>query len=391
MAVPTSIDPRLKEFAIGARQTELIDACIEHGCVARACKALGMAPTTAWRSLKAIKARAAQQGYAAEHQWLRPVPEPHVAAGVSTLYDSDGNVRAQWVKSRLKAEEPLEALKEAIQELKGSIPKAKPQQAPKASDADLLNLYVITDYHLGAYAWAEECGEPWDSDIAENLLVQWFQAAIERSPRSEVGVLAQLGDLLHYDGLGAVTPTAGHLLDADTRFQRVVRVVIRVLRRVIGMLLARHQRVHIIMAEGNHDLASSAWLREVLAAFYLSEPRIVVDVSPDPYYCVEHGSTALFFHHGHMKKQAEVDRVFAAKFREQFGRTKHAFAHMGHYHHRREIESALMVVRQHRTLAAADAYASRGGYVSGREAQVITYHREHGEVQTLTISPQAVA
>jgi hypothetical protein len=86
----------------------------------------------------------------------------------------------------------------------------------------------------------------------------------------------------------------------------------------------------------------------------------------------------------------DLARRLAAKFREIFGRTKHAFAHMGHYHHRKENETPLMVVRQHRTLAASDAYASRGGYVSGRDAQVITYHRERGEVGTVTVSPDMV-
>lgn len=39
-----------------------------------------------------------------------------------------------------------------------------------------------------------------------------------------------------------------------------------------------------------------------------------------------------------------------------------------------------MVVEQHRTLAAQDAYAARGGWLSGRDAQVIVYHRNFGEV-----------
>ncbi|CBY88559.1 hypothetical protein [Pantoea phage LIMEzero] len=46
-----------------------------------------------------------------------------------------------------------------------------------------------------------------------------------------------------------------------------------------------------------------------------------------------------------------------------------------------------MIVEQHQTLAAKDAYASRGGWLSKRSASVITYHCEHGEVARLTISP----
>jgi hypothetical protein len=115
-----------------------------------------------------------------------------------------------------------------------------------------------------------------------------------------------------------------------------------------------------------------------------------VDQSPDPYYCFEWGDTSLFFHHGHKRKITAIDDVFVAKFREVFGRTRHSFAHMGHFHHRHEVEGNLMVITQHRTLAASDAYASRGGYMSGREAQVITYHKKHGECGRVIITPEMI-
>lgn len=49
-----------------------------------------------------------------------------------------------------------------------------------------------------------------------------------------------------------------------------------------------------------------------------------------------------------------------------------------------------MVVEQHRTLAAPDAHASRGGWISGRDASVITYHRDYGYVGRVVISPEMV-
>ena len=35
-----------------------------------------------------------------------------------------------------------------------------------------------------------------------------------------------------------------------------------------------------------------------------------------------------------------------------------------------------MIVEQHRTLAAPDAHQARGGWISGRDAKVITYHKD---------------
>jgi len=154
------------------------------------------------------------------------------------------------------------------------------------------------------------------------------------------------------------------------------------------MLLDKYPSVVLIEAEGNHSPATDAVMREWWAALYEDEPRVTVDTSPDPYYCVEWGQTSLFFHHGHRRKPTQVDDVFAAKFREIWGRTKYSYAHMGHLHHRDVKETNLMVVEQHRTLAAADAYASSHGWLSGREAQCITYHREYGEVGRVVITPE---
>lgn len=337
---------------------------------------------------KAIRALA---GTAPDYDMTHPVPPGFGVKGVSTAYREDGSVALQWVKSEADAKRQREMLEAAVKAMGEKIPREKARPAPKQTESALLNCYVLTDYHLGMLSWGEETGDDWDTDIAERMLVDWFGAAIAQAPAAQTAVFAQLGDFLHWDGMDAVTPASKHLLDADTRFQRLVRVAIRVVRRVIGMLLARHQRVVVLMAEGNHDPASSIWLREWLAASFEDEPRVTVDTSADPYYCVEHGATALFFHHGHKRKPPGIDTVFAAKFREVFGRTKYAYAHMGHLHHVDVKETNLMVVEQHQTLAAKDAYASRGGWMSDRSAQVITYHDRHGEVGRVRLSASMFA
>lgn len=343
------------------------------------------------RRIHERKARLAKSGFSPEHDMVHMVPDGFQVRGVSTLYDKDGIKSAQWVKSSIDAQRQLELMQEAVKAMAEDLPRVKSTPRPIFANENLLDLYVITDYHLGMLAWNQEAGDDWDVGIAEELLLKWFRAAIASAPGSKIGVLANLGDFLHWDGLDAVTPSSGHVLDADTRFQKLVRVAIRVIRQIIDMLLAKHEFLHVIMAEGNHDMASSIWLREWLSAIYEKEPRITVDRNPDPYYCYEFGNTSLFFHHGHKSKQASLDSVLVAKYRDVFGRTKHSYAHCGHLHHVKALETNLMVVEQHRTLAAKDAYASRGGWMSGRDAKVITYHKEHGKVSELTISPSMVA
>lgn len=365
---------------------DIIDALRKHGSNAKTATALGLNPRTLMRR----KASLALKGWSPEHDMTRTVPDGFTLRGVSTLYDKDGRVSQQWVKSQQDSAAVRRMIDGIMAGLCAEIPRERPTKAPKQKPDGLLNAYIVTDYHLGMLAWGEETGADWDTQIAEDMLVAWFAQAMAEAPDAEVGLFAQLGDFLHWDGWDAVTPTSRHILDADSRFPKLVRVAARAIKRIIRMMLAKHLRVHVIMAEGNHDMASSVWLRQLVEEMFSDEPRVTVDMTPDPYYCVEHGETALFFHHGHKKRLAGIDDVFAAKFRPVFGRTTHAYAHMGHLHHVEVKETNLMVVEQHRTLAAPDAHASRGGWLSGRDAQVITYCKRYGERMRRKIPAQLI-
>lgn len=320
------------------------------------------------------------------------VPPGHVIKGVSALTDPSGRKILEWVKTKEDTAQTLETIRTVVDELKKTIPKVKPVKGPKHANALLLNQFTITDLHFGMLAWAEETRDAdYDLKIAEKLLLDWFTAAIAMAPSARVAVLAQLGDFMHHDAHESVTPAHRNVLDADSRLQKIIRIVIRVIRQVIAMLLQAHKQVHVIMASANHDPASSAWMRELLHSMYQDEKRITIDNSPDTYYAFEWGKTALFYHHGHRRKIANVDSVFAGKFREMFGRCPKTYGHIGHLHSDEMKEGNLMKIERHRTLAPSDAFASAGGFLSDRDAKVITYHREFGEVSRIILSPEMVS
>lgn len=325
-----------------------------------------------------------------EHGEPFEVPPGHAIKGVSALLDPDGREIIKWVKTREEALAQEAAMRAVVEGFKEKIPRTKPIRAPKGGNDDLLNQYTITDSHFGSLSWGEETGADYDLKIAEQLLMDWFAAAIQLSPNAGTAVLAQLGDLLHHDSHLSVTPTHANVLDADSRLQKIIRVVIRCMRSIIAMLLEKHSRVHVVMADANHDPAGGAWLREMFAAFFENEPRITVDSSASTYYVYEHGETSLFYHHGHKRKIDSVDGVFAGKFREVYGRTKYSYAHIGHLHSDELKSTNIMKVERHETLAAPDAFAANGGWLAGRSAKVITYSKRFGEVSRLTLSPEMV-
>lgn len=341
------------------------------------------------RVIRIRKAKLAKKGVGHGRDVSHLVPDGYKIKGTSSLVDEFGNTKLQWVKTDTDAERQVELMKAVIEGMKSEITPVVPVKAIRAKrDDKLLNLYTVSDFHLGMLAWADESGDDWDMKIAEDLFSRWFDAAFQKAPDAGTGVINLLGDLAHFDSLDAVTPSSGHILDADTRYQKLVRYMIRMVRRVVDMALVKHKNVRLLIVQGNHDESGMIWLAEMFSTLYDNEPRVFVDTSPDVYKMVQHGKTTLFFHHGHKARFDAIEPVMIAKFRKAFGESVYSYAHVGHLHHQKIAESRNMIVEQHRTLAAKDAYASRGGWMSGRSANVITYSAEYGEVARLTISPE---
>lgn len=381
------VDVRLKEWATQV-QAEYVDAVNEHGSIRAAARELGRADKTIRVSLDRLRRNASIKGYSPSHDMTRTVPEAFDVKGVSTYYDKDGKPRGQWVKSRLNDERAEAARRAAIAAMAEDLPRLAPTKAPAATLDSLCNLYTLTDCHVGMLAWHKEGGADWDLKIAEATLTGCFEHMVAAAPAARVGVVNQLGDFLHSDGLLPVTPTSGHILDQDGRFSKMVGTAIRVLRRIIDMALRKHELVIVLIAEGNHDMASSVWLRHMFKALYENEPRIQVIDSELPYYTYQHGATMLAFHHGHLKKKEQLPLLFAAQFPRVWGETTKRYCHVGHWHHVEEKEHSGMVVRQHPTLAARDAFASRGGWFAERQVTALTYHSRFGEVARNTVTPE---
>ena len=373
-------------------QVRTVQACAEHNSQRKAAMELGVSARNVERMIKRVKTYAAERGFSPEHDMDHVTAPTQSVNGLSTLYDENGQMKMQWVKTQADKQSRHEVLRDLVEDFKEDIPRYVPRGAvTKNADHDLLNCYVLTDYHLGMVAFEEQNGqEDWDTEKAETLLVKWFEKAIQGAPEASECVLMQLGDFMHTDNEKGTTPAHGHILDKDLPPAVLFRVAYRVLRKVIGLLEQKYPKVHIINAAGNHDPVLAGALGEALDVHYGECNNITVDSGSKMFHCYEFGDVSLFGHHGHKVKFEKASEVFVSCFRDVFGRTKYSYGHMGHYHHAKWLESNLMIMEQHRTLAAKDAHAAQGGYESGRDAKVITYHRNQGEVERRTISMKAL-
>jgi hypothetical protein len=381
------VDDTVYSYAT-VRQMELIDAVRAEGSILAAAKKLGITPPTIASSIKGLLSRVANIGHAPSHNMTKTVPDGFKIARVSSYYNKEGGLDRQWVIGKPDAERQHEMLVEAIKAACQTIPRLKPISYKGPANAELLNMYTITDYHIGMLADGDENGgDDWNIQIAENTLIGAFSHLIANSPQADDCVINQMGDFLHFDGHKPVTPGHGHVLDADSKFHKMIRVAIKCLRALVDMALTKHKTVHLICAEGNHDMASAHWLQEMFYVLYENDPRVTVDNSPRPYYCVVHGLTMLTVHHGHLKGKGNLLSILPSIFPKQWGSTEYRYSHEGHMHHKEINENKGMIREMHQTLAAADAYSSRGGYVSERGTTCITYSKKFGEVSRITVRP----
>ena len=382
-----TIDENLYRYCT-PRQKQILEAIERLGSARAAATELGMNIGGASETYLAVKRKAAKFGYSPDHDFTRPVPDGYIAKGVSTYYNAEGKPAGQWVKASLSHEALVDAMREAVEGFKDEIPPVVSIVAPAASEEHLCNLYTFTDYHLGMLAWHQEGGSDWNISIAERTIIAALQQMIEQSPKAHTAVINIQGDFLHTDGKTPVTPASKHVLDADSRFPKIRKSAIRVIRSLVTMSLLRHQEVHLIIAEGNHDEESSGWLADLFSVHYEEEPRVTVNDSVLPFYVFEWGSTMLGIHHGHKVKNESLPLLFAAQFPQQWGRTTRREIHCGHRHHRDEKEYNGVTVVQHPTLAARDAYAARGGWIADRAAWAITYHKKYGAVGRVMITTE---
>lgn len=365
------------------------DACIE---AVKALNAHGGNTTAAASFLKIPRTTLINRLQRATDRGLdgsipKPLPIGQRVKGTSTLYNADGEVTAQWVKTvaEQRTQDVVDALTQAFEGYKGH---AKLPPAPKQADRDLLTVYNIADHHLGLYAWGDETGADYDLDIGEKMLREAMASLVASSPASETAIILNLGDFFHADTMENRTARSGNALDVDTRYAKVLQIGVQLLIDCAEMALQKHKRVLVRCLPGNHDEHTALALSVALAAFFAGNKRVDVDTDPSRFFWHRFGKVFIGATHGDMVKPNDMPGVMASMRSADWGATQYRYAYFGHVHHRSigGGERHGVVWETFQTLAAKDAWHAASGYSSGRSMVAITHHRDKGEIMRNTVS-----
>ena len=310
-------------------------------------------------------------------------------ARVSTLYDAEGKVRAQWQIEKPADHARAAWMQEAIDVLSARLEPLDPILSPRPSTyADMVG-YPIGDHHLGMLSWRPETGAHYDLEIGERLLRKAFVDLVERSPATDTALIVVLGDFQHYDSVVPQTTSGRHILDTDSRHRKMVRVALRTLVSCIEVALTRHQTVRVIVEPGNHDEYSAGWLTEALALRYASNERIEIDTTPGRFHYYRFGKVLIGSHHGDTVKDAgALPGIMAADRAEDWGATEHRMWWTGHKHSQSFKSFPGATVECFNILPPVDAWARASGYRPQREMHALVLNSETGYRGRAVVTPQ---
>jgi|SRR5579885_250370 hypothetical protein len=316
------------------------------------------------------------------------VPDPKLITKVSTFTDGEGKIIAQWASEK-RDEQEREVLWRAF--ARGLLEELTPIPEitrPVMNSEQWLIGIPIGDLHVGMHAWAQETGADWDLKIAETLIINAIERIMSLAHNCSSCLIASLGDFFHYDSYTAETPQHKHRLDADSRFPKMIRTGMRILRRVLNSAANRFHNVHFIMEPGNHDPVATMIITEALSCLYENIPHVTIDTSPMNVHYFKFGKTLIGTHHGDRIKPEQLPGVMSHDRPKDWGETEFRTWWTGHIHSRKVFDLPGCMVESFQILASRDAFLHQMGYRANRSLQGIVYHKELGEVERYTVSPQ---
>ena len=353
----------------------------KHGTIREAAAALGK--SFGWVQRRLQKANV--------EDMLGETPDIHGLDVKSITFGTDketGLLVPKWVKTT-KTQAELAALFTAYGEgmLERIDPVAEVPQPTEHLRPDLMNFIPIGDLHLGMLAWARETGDgDWDLSIGQDLFTKAIAQLVAGCPKADTLVIAPLGDFLHYDGFDSVTPKSKNQLDTDTRFPKMVEASLDCIEYAVNVGLLTHQSVHLMIQLGNHDPASTQWLRAAFAKLYRRNPRVTVDTSPSLFHYFRFGEVLLGTTHGHTVKMDKLPLLMATDRKEWWGETTRRYWWTGHVHHDQTKDHPGCKCESVRVLPPLDSFAASHGYRGERDMKLITYHNRLGEVNRSTVN-----
>ena len=353
-------------------------------------KNYGLTRTPLTEMRRRIKRRLTSIGYDPENGMTMVSPEPQILKGRSSYIKRDPETGDEqtigyWNKTDHGATAVAEKLQQYADRLAQNIQPAKPipLSKKKGHDSELMVGIFIGDAHIGMYAYSPETRHSdFDTDIAITGLREAIDNLVARAPLAETGLLVDVGDFMHADTSHNKT-FAGTDVDVDTRYERILSAAADLMDYAVKKMLAKFQRVVVVIAKGNHNPNAAVAVQKIVEGFYRNEVRVDVLRTASFFHYIEWGKWLIGINHGDKIKPQKLVNVMARDQAEAWGRTNSRMWALGHFHHQNVLELDGCTVQKFAALPPPDGWHSSMGYSSGQAMQMIVFKKEGGKESTL--------
>lgn len=346
---------------------QVIDAIKEHGSKRAAAQALGIARASLQARMRKLESHFDPSG--------REMKNP-VFSRTTVHLNSKGEVVQEWPRYRSEVED----MKAILDGMKSELPKFTPTKFknPKA-DKDIIPFFNIGDAHLGALASESEVLMDNDISITEREMMAAMVKLINDAPQTERCVINDLGDATHYQDNKAESES-GHRLDYDTRYYKMMRAYVRIMRSLIEYALTKYRNVDLIINQGNHSRSNDIAMREFMAEFYRDEKRLNILPNANVHIPYRMGNAFIVTHHGDKTRGRKLADVMAHDYAHDFGEARYKYAWSGHVHHSgvRKDENGV-ISESFGTMSRGDKYAHDGGWRNRKCMTCVYMSKTYGE------------
>ncbi|MDD4804797.1 MAG: hypothetical protein PHN69_06560 [Candidatus Pacebacteria bacterium] len=236
----------------------------------------------------------------------------------------------------------------------------------------------IFDIHLGKLGWGVETGEDYDHKIAcERFMDVLSDHITSNTVFGFERILFTVGnDFFNFDTITGTT-TGGTPQSNDLRWQKMFDVGVKLLVEGITYL-SKYAPVDVMYVPGNHDQMTSFYATMYLDAWFSSNKRVEVDISPMTRKYRKWGNCLIGFTHGDKEKR-RIDGIMQVEASREWGNTKFREWHIGHLHseHVREVNG--VIIRNISSITGSDTWHFESGYVGAiKKSPSFLWNKEDG-------------
>lgn len=274
--------------------------------------------------------------------------------------------------------ELLNSVKEGVvKELKKISPEIK---TPKINNGEVLIELNIPDYHFGRLD-----GRTIDEQCNDYILA--VKTLVERSSgfKPDKYILVIGNDQFQVD-TAFLTTTKGTKVETNCDYDEMYSKGLAALLKAVTFL-STIAPIDIVNVRGNHDEILSFTAAEAIKHYFsgVNHVNVFNSIGKERVY-YEYEKCLIVYTHGDKEKPQDMPLIMAVEQPEAFARCPYRYVKLGHLHHSILKEYQGVEVETVSSLAPADKWHRKFGYLSKPKAQVSIYHKNQGKIGVFTFN-----